>query len=47
VTIDNTPPTIVVTEPKADRLFVMEQDEQINVNALANDNLAIGPRRVL
>jgi hypothetical protein len=24
----------------------MEQDEQINVNALANDNLALGPRRV-
>jgi penicillin-binding protein 1C len=42
VTIDNTAPTIVVTEPKGDRLYVMEQDEQINVNALANDNLAIG-----
>jgi hypothetical protein len=42
VTIDNTAPTIVVTEPKGDRLYVMERDEQINVNALANDNLAIG-----
>jgi penicillin-binding protein 1C len=41
VTIDNTPPSLVVTEPKPDTLFVMEDDEQINVNALANDNLAI------
>ncbi len=41
VTIDNTPPTVVVTEPKADQLFVMENDEQINVNVLANDNLAL------
>lgn len=41
VTIDNTPPTIVLTEPIPERLFVMETDEQINVNALVNDNLAI------
>lgn len=41
VTVDNTAPTIVVTEPKPDRLYVMEENEQINVNALANDNLAI------
>ena len=41
VTIDNTPPSLVVTEPKSDALFVMEDDEQINVNALANDNLVI------
>ncbi|MCL4828573.1 MAG: PBP1A family penicillin-binding protein [Caldilinea sp.] len=41
VTIDNTPPTIVLTEPRPDQLFVMERDEQINVNALVNDNLAI------
>jgi penicillin-binding protein 1C len=41
VTIDNTPPSIVMTEPKTDTLFVMEKDEQINVNALANDNLAL------
>ena len=41
VTIDNTPPAIVVTEPKADKLYVMEDDEQINVNALANDNLTV------
>ena len=42
VTVDNTPPTIVVTEPKGDRLYVMEDDEQINVNALANDNMTVG-----
>lgn len=41
VTIDNTPPTVVITEPKPDQLFVMEKDEQININVLANDNLAI------
>jgi 1A family penicillin-binding protein len=41
VTVDNTPPTVVVTEPKDDQLFVMERDEQINVNVLANDNLAL------
>jgi penicillin-binding protein 1C len=41
VTIDNTPPTIVLSEPKPEQLFVMEKDEQINMNALANDNLAI------
>ena len=42
VTIDNTPPTMIITEPKPDQLFVMEDDEQININVLANDNLAIG-----
>ncbi|MCB0024031.1 MAG: hypothetical protein KDD91_13445, partial [Caldilinea sp.] len=42
VTIDNTPPTVIITEPKPDQLFVMEDDEQININVLANDNLAIG-----
>ena len=42
MTIDNTPPTVVVTEPIPDQLFVMEDDEQININVLANDNLGIG-----
>ncbi len=42
VTIDNTAPTVIITEPKPDQLFVMEDDEQININVLANDNLAIG-----
>ena len=41
VTIDNTPPTLVVSEPKPDRLYVMEDDEQINVNVLVNDNWAV------
>lgn len=41
VTIDNTPPTIVLSEPQPDQLFVMETDEQINLNALVNDNFAI------
>ena len=41
VTIDNTAPSLVVTEPKSDTLYVMEEDEQINVNALASDNMYI------
>ncbi len=42
VTIDNAPPTVVMSEPKADRLYVMEDDEQININAIVNDTWAIG-----
>lgn len=41
VTVDRTPPTLVLSEPKADRLYVMEDDEQININALVNDTWAI------
>ncbi|MEZ4635500.1 MAG: transglycosylase domain-containing protein [Caldilineaceae bacterium] len=41
VTIDNTPPTVVVSYPAADQLYVMQDDEQVNVNALANDNWAM------
>jgi penicillin-binding protein 1C len=41
VTVDNTAPTAIITEPKADRLYVMEEDEQININVLANDNFVI------
>lgn len=41
ITIDKTPPTVVLSEPKADRLYVMEQAEQININALVNDTWAI------
>lgn len=40
-TIDNTPPTVVVSEPKPDQLYVMEDDEQININVLPNDRWAI------
>lgn len=42
ITIDHTPPTVVISEPKADRLYVMEDDEQININALVNDTWAVG-----
>ncbi len=41
VTVDNTPPTVVISEPKPDRLYVMEEDEQINVNVLVNDTWAV------
>lgn len=42
ITIDKTPPTVVLSEPRADRLYIMEQNEQININALVNDTWAIG-----
>jgi penicillin-binding protein 1C len=42
VTIDNTPPSVVLSEPATDRLYVMEDDEQINVNAIVNDTWAVG-----
>jgi penicillin-binding protein 1C len=42
ITIDNTPPSVVLSEPKPDRLYVMEDDEQININALVNDTWAVG-----
>jgi hypothetical protein len=41
VTIDHTPPTVVVTEPKPDQLYVMEDAEQININALVQDTWAV------
>lgn len=41
VTIDNTPPTAIISEPQPDRLYVLEDDEQINVNVLANDTWAV------
>ena len=41
-TLDNTPPTVVVSEPKPNQVYVMEQDEQININVLPNDRWAIG-----
>jgi hypothetical protein len=33
---------VVLSEPKADRLYVMEDDEQININALVNDTWSVG-----
>jgi hypothetical protein len=41
VTIDNTPPTVLISYPGPDQLYVMEDDEQVNVNALANDTWAM------
>jgi 1A family penicillin-binding protein len=41
ITIDNTPPTAVISEPKPDQLYVMENDEQININVLPNDTWAV------
>ncbi len=38
VTIDNTPPTVVIGEPKPNQTYVMEEDEQVNVHAIATDN---------
>src|SRR4029453_3958542 len=41
ITVDHTPPTVVLTEPKARPLYVMGGDEQINVNALVQDTWAV------
>ena len=41
ITVDHTEPTVVISEPKPDRLYVMEDDEQINVNVLVNDTWAV------
>lgn len=40
-TIDKTPPSIVISDPKPDRLYVVEDDEQININAIVNDTWAM------
>ncbi len=37
VTIDNTPPSVLISEPQPDRLYVMEEDEQININARVDE----------
>lgn len=41
ITIDNTPPTVYISEPTANQLLVEKKDEQININVIANDNFAI------
>ena len=41
ITVDNTPPTVVLSDPKPDELYVMEEDEQININVLPNDEWGI------
>jgi len=38
LTIDNTPPTIKLTTPENGREYVMEDDEWVNINALATDD---------
>jgi penicillin-binding protein 1C len=40
-TIDNSSPTAVISDPRPDRLYVLETDEQINVNVIANDTWAV------
>jgi penicillin-binding protein 1C len=40
-TVDNTPPSVVISDPQPNRLFVVGENEQINVNATANDNWAM------
>ena len=41
ITIDNSSPEVVLSEPKENRLYVMEDDEQININVLVNDTWAV------
>lgn len=41
VTIDNTPPTVVLTNPPNGRVYIMEDDEWVNLNALATDDWAM------
>lgn len=41
VTVDNTPPTVLISDPQPDRLYVMDEDDQININAIANDRWAM------
>ncbi len=41
VTIDNSPPNVTISEPKPDRLYVMEDSEQININVLVDDTWAV------
>jgi len=40
-TVDKTPPSVVISDPKPNRLYVLEDDEQININAIANDTWAM------
>ncbi|MFN8445057.1 MAG: transglycosylase domain-containing protein [Caldilineaceae bacterium] len=40
-TVDHTPPKVEINEPSENRLYVMEDDEQINVNVDVEDGLRI------
>ena len=37
VTIDNTAPTVYISEPEQNQILLSETDEQININVIAND----------
>ena len=41
LTVDNTPPTVVLTTPENGRVYVKEDDEWVNINALATDDWAM------
>ncbi len=41
VVVDNTPPEVKITHPDQDAVYVMEDDEQVNVQADATDNWAM------
>ncbi|MBN1953922.1 MAG: transglycosylase domain-containing protein [Anaerolineae bacterium] len=41
VTVDNTPPTINLTYPPAEKTYTLGEDEWVNVNAEVTDNYAI------
>ena len=41
VTIDNTPPTLEVSEPEPNSLYELNEDDQININAIVNDEWAM------
>ncbi len=41
VTIDNTPPTLEVSEPEPNSLYELDEDDQININAIVNDEWAM------
>ncbi len=38
LTVDNTPPTIHLTTPENGKVYVMEDDEWVNINTLATDD---------
>ena len=41
VTVDNRPPTIALTNPANGRSYVMEDDEWVNMNAVATDDWSL------
>ena len=41
ITVDNTPPTVVLSTPENGKVYVKEDDEWVNINALATDDWAM------